>query len=97
MMDCDNPCEEFALINAEYAIDYAQKAVAAAEAGDLDRCFEHLDDAEHLLDAARMEAGGADTARAWAAVDAAYEATRRADRAYCNLCYGNNTGDDDER
>jgi len=85
-MDYENPCEEFAMINAEYAADYAKEAIKAAESGDLERCFEHLDDAEHLLDAARLEAEGAYTARAWAAVDAAYEATRRADEAYDALC-----------
>jgi len=95
-MDYENPCEEFALINAEYAVDYAKEAIKAAEAGDLDRCFENLDDAEHLLGAAKMEAEGAYTERAWTAFAAAADMVRRADEAYCNLCYDNNTGDDDD-
>jgi len=89
--------DEYALLYAEYAVDYAKEAIKAAEAGDLDRCLELGFDADHMLDAAKMEAGGAYTWRASAALAAASAAVRRADEAYCNLRYDNNTGDDDAR
>jgi len=96
-MDYENPCEEYALLYAEYAVDYAQASIKAAESCDLDRCLDLLDDAEHMFDAAKLEAEGAYTERAWTAFAAAEDMVRRADEAYCNLRYDNNTGDDDER
>jgi len=96
-MDYENACEQYALLYAEYAVDYAQKAIEAAESCDLDRCLELGFDADHMLDAAKLEAEGAYTERAWTAFAAAEDMVRRADEAYCNLRYDNNTGDDDAR